>query len=68
MAVSIFLIHLCGDMWSSQIVGHLSDRWNSLQKAILILPVALALAAGLWLILALRTKPAPAPATTPLPA
>jgi len=68
MAVSIFLIHLCGDMWSSQIVGHLSDRWNSLQKAILILPVALALAAGLWLILALRTKPAPAPATPPLPA
>ena len=26
MAISIFLIHLCGDMWSSEIVGHLSDR------------------------------------------
>jgi predicted MFS family arabinose efflux permease len=54
MAVSIFMIHLFGDMWSSEIVGHLSDHWQSLQKAVLILPVALFVAAVLWLWLAAR--------------
>ena len=41
MAVSIFMIHLFGDMWSSEIVGHLSDHWHGLQRAVLILPGAL---------------------------
>ena len=41
MAVSIFMIHLFGDNWSPEIVGRLSDAWNSLQKAVLILPGAL---------------------------
>jgi len=27
MAVSIFVIHLFGDMWSPEIVGQLSDQW-----------------------------------------
>jgi FtsH-binding integral membrane protein len=52
MALSIFMIHLFGDMWSPEIVGRLSDRWHSLQKAVLILPLALAVCAVLWLILA----------------
>jgi MFS family permease len=56
MAMSIFCIHLFGDLWSSEIVGHLSDRWQSLQKAVLILPAALGLAAVLWVALALKTK------------
>jgi MFS family permease len=70
MAISIFMIHLFGDMWSSEIVGHLSERWHNLQKAVLILPGALLLAALLWLVLAVRTRrsrPAnPAPAATEL--
>jgi MFS transporter, Spinster family, sphingosine-1-phosphate transporter len=58
MAVSIFTIHLFGDMWSPAIVGRLADSFGgNLQKAVLILPVALIVAAALWLALALKTKP-----------
>jgi MFS family permease len=60
MAVSIFMIHLFGDMWSSEIVGHLSDHWQSLQRAVLILPGALFIAALLWLWLAVKTFRRPA--------
>jgi predicted MFS family arabinose efflux permease len=57
MAVSIFTIHLFGDMWSPEIVGRLADSFGgNLQKAVLILPVALIVAAALWLALALKTK------------
>ena len=57
MAVSIFTIHLFGDMWSPEIVGRLADAFGgNLQKAVLILPVALIVAAGLWLALAMKTK------------
>lgn len=56
MAVSIFMIHLFGDMWSSEIVGHLADYWNNLQKAVLILPVALLIGGALWLWLALAER------------
>src|SRR5204862_6369239 len=52
MAVSIFAIHLFGDMWSSQIVGRLSDQLGSLRKAVLIVPAALWLAAAIWFVLA----------------
>jgi MFS family permease len=62
MAISIFCIHLFGDLRSSEIVGQLSDRWGSLQKAVLILPAALGVAAALWLILALKTRRAAQPA------
>jgi hypothetical protein len=55
MAVSIFTIHLFGDMWSPEIVGRFSDAWGSLQKAVLILPGALLVGGVLWLALALRT-------------
>jgi hypothetical protein len=56
MALSIFLIHLFGDMWSPEIVGRLSDYWGNLQKAVLILPAALLVCAVLWLTLALGDR------------
>jgi sugar phosphate permease len=57
MAVSIFTIHLFGDMWSPEIVGRLADSFGGdLQKAVLILPGALIVASALWLVLAMRTK------------
>jgi len=57
MAVSIFTIHLFGDMWSPEIVGRLADSFGgNLQKAVLILPMALIVASALWLVLALKTK------------
>lgn len=56
MAVSIFSIHLFGDMWSPEIVGRLADSFGgNLQKAVMILPVALVVAGVLWLVLAVRT-------------
>ena len=49
MALSIFVIHLFGDFWSPLIVGKLSDYPGvGLQRAVLILPVALAVAAIFW--------------------
>jgi len=66
MAISIFTIHLFGDMWSPEIVGRLADSMGgNLQKAVLILPVALLVAGALWLWLALKTKPGPI--STPKP-
>jgi MFS transporter, Spinster family, sphingosine-1-phosphate transporter len=56
MAMSIFCIHLFGDLWSSEIVGHLSDHWQSLRQAVLILPMALAVAAVFWITLALKQR------------
>jgi len=56
MAASIFVIHLFGDMWSPEIVGRLSDSWKSLQKAVLILPLALLICALFWLSLAIKTR------------
>ena len=55
MALSIFLIHLFGDMWSPEIVGRLSDSLGNLRKAVLILPAALFVGAVLWLVLAQKT-------------
>jgi len=55
MALSIFMIHLFGDMWSTEIVGRLADHWNNLRLAVLILPAALFVGALLWLALALQT-------------
>ncbi|HYD84334.1 MAG TPA: hypothetical protein VEA63_09780, partial [Opitutus sp.] len=48
MAGSIFAIHAFGDLWSPWIVGRLSDRWGSLQSAVMILPGALVVAAFFW--------------------
>jgi MFS family permease len=55
MALSIFMIHLFGDMWSPAVVGGLADYWNSLQRGVLILPLALLAGGLLWLWLAVKT-------------
>ncbi|HXG47803.1 MAG TPA: MFS transporter [Methylomirabilota bacterium] len=65
MAVSIFTIHLFGDMWSPEIVGRLSDAWGNLQRAVLILPGALLVAAAFWLGLAVATLRKPSAASPP---
>jgi MFS family permease len=56
MAISIFMIHLFGDLWSPEIVGRISDRTHSLQKGVLVLPGALAIGAVLWLVLSRKIK------------
>ncbi|MGA2052113.1 MAG: MFS transporter [Opitutales bacterium] len=65
MALSIFLIHLFGDMWSPLLVGILSDRIG-MKSAVLILPAALLVCAALWAVLAWRMRGghSPSPATT----
>ncbi len=47
MALSIFGIHMLGDLWSPPLVGALSDRMP-MQFAMLVLPVALAVSAMVW--------------------
>ena len=55
MALSIFMIHLFGDMWSPEIVGRLADAWGgSLQKAVLLLPCVLVVGGVFWVALAVR--------------
>lgn len=54
MAASIFCIHLFGDFWSPEIVGHLADIMHSMRRAVLILPAMLVAATVLWVVLALR--------------
>ncbi len=56
MAASIFCIHLFGDLGSPEIVGHIADWTGHLEKAVLILPLALAVAAFFWLWLAIYTQ------------
>jgi len=56
MAMSIFMIHLFGDMWSPEIVGRLADYWRDLRKAVMLLPFALLVGGLLWLWLALKTN------------
>ena len=55
MALSIFVIHLFGDLWSPLIVGKLADAWSvaghpetGLKSAVLILPAVLLIAAAFW--------------------
>jgi len=58
MAGSIFAIHMFGDIWSPWMVGWLSERWNDLQRAtVVVLPVALVVSAVFWCWLVLVTKP-----------
>ncbi len=57
MALSIFMIHLFGDMWSPEFVGRLADAWGSLRQAVMVLPFALLLGGVAWLVLALRMRP-----------
>jgi predicted MFS family arabinose efflux permease len=59
MAMSIFMIHMFGDLWSPEIVGHLSDHWGDLRAAISILPAALFVGGLVWLWLALYQRRGP---------
>jgi len=54
MALSIFTTHLFGDLWSPEIVGRISDMFNSLQKGVLILPAVLVIGTVSWGILGIR--------------
>jgi hypothetical protein len=47
MAVSIFAIHLLGDLWSKPAVGSLIDRFP-VENAMLTLPIAIAVSAAIW--------------------
>ncbi len=57
VAMSIFSIHLFGDLWSPKFVGYLSDRWGDLQRACLwSLPGALVVSAVFWCALVSFTR------------
>ena len=63
MALSIFAIHLLGDVPSPPLIGHLAVT-GSLERAVLVVPVALAIGGVIWLLSARAdgrvTQPAPA--------
>jgi MFS family permease len=65
IALSMFTIHLLGDVPSPTLIGWLSDV-SSLGKAVLVVPVAVGLSACLWLVSARvsfnRERAMPAPA------
>ncbi|HEX5462417.1 MAG TPA: MFS transporter [Steroidobacteraceae bacterium] len=58
VALSIFTIHLLGDVLSPWMIGKLSDL-SSLRTAVMIVPVAVVICAVLWLVAA-RVGSAPA--------
>ena len=62
VALSIFTIHLLGDVLSPWLIGKLSDL-SSLATAVLIVPIAVAIGAVLWLVAA-RTGAASRAAST----
>jgi len=62
VALSIFTIHLLGDVLSPWMIGKLSDL-SSLATAVLIVPIAVALCAVLWLVAARAGAAAPAAST-----
>ena len=47
MALSIFAIHMFGDLWSPPVVGFLADNLP-IQLAMMTLPIALGLSAAVW--------------------
>ena len=49
MALSIFAIHLLGDVPSPPLIGHLAVT-GSLERAVLVVPVALAIGGVIWLL------------------
>ena len=61
IALSMFAIHLLGDVPSPPLIGHLSDS-GSLARAVLIVPVAVAIGGIIWLLSARVNAHAPAAA------
>jgi MFS transporter, Spinster family, sphingosine-1-phosphate transporter len=55
MALSMFAIHLLGDVPSPVLIGRLSDV-SSLGKAVLVVPVAIAVGGIIWLVAAWAEK------------
>ena len=51
LALSMFVIHLLGDVPSPPLIGHLSDV-SSLGRAVLVVPVAIAIGGVIWLVAA----------------
>ena len=62
VALSMFTIHLLGDVPSPVLIGHLSDL-SSLGNAVLIVPIAVAVCGAVWLIAAKVSGAASASAT-----
>jgi MFS family permease len=56
MALSIFAIHTLGDVPSPPFIGFISDA-SSLQRAVLLIPIAIVVAGVIWVIAA-RWRPA----------
>jgi MFS family permease len=49
VAVSIFSIHMLGDVWSPPSIGWFSDKWGDLRRAMLcVLPISLVVSAVFW--------------------
>jgi hypothetical protein len=47
MAVSIFVIHAFGDLWSPPLIGYMADR-GPLQTAMYLVPAMFAVAGAVW--------------------
>jgi MFS transporter, Spinster family, sphingosine-1-phosphate transporter len=54
VAVSIFSIHLFGDLWSPEFVGFLSTRFGNLRSAMVVVPIAFGASSLLWAALLYR--------------
>lgn len=61
MALSIFAIHLLGDVPSPPLIGHLAVT-GSLGRAVLVVPLALAIGGTIWLLSARADRGASQPA------
>jgi hypothetical protein len=61
IALSMFAIHLLGDVPSPPLIGHLSDV-GSLAHAVLIVPVTIGIGGVIWLLCARTHRGAPRPA------
>jgi MFS family permease len=59
IALSMFAIHLLGDVPSPVLIGHLSDA-SSLGRAVLIVPLAVAIGGVVWLLSAVLNARPPA--------
>ncbi|MEP6548238.1 MAG: MFS transporter [Gammaproteobacteria bacterium] len=61
IALSVFTIHVLGDVPSPFLIGALSDA-SSLGQAVKIVPIAVLIAGGLWILAARAQAKSPAPA------
>ena len=59
VGLSVFVMHFVGDIPSPTLIGALSDA-SSLEKAFLVVPVAIVVAGVIWCVTAWRGEPATA--------